>query len=150
MNNENDWKVIQILRTIRSLLHCIFWVCIMVAILLGIGLQRAQAFELNCAQQWTKKNLGIELLDHAATYTDMRQTAQFPRHGLTEGSGRYFLGKHPSRNRLRNSALLYGAIHSGVSLCLKPNARKKWQAMTLLVRVTAIINNYQLGVRFDL
>lgn len=137
---------------IAKLIFALFIISTLVAFAFMVTIKSAHALPFTnyeCAQQWTKKNLAIELLDHTATYIDMRMTAQFPRYGLTEGSSRYFLGKHPSRNRLRNSALLYGAIHSGVSICLPPAGRKTWQALTLMPRLAAVLNNYQIGVRFD-
>ena len=103
-----------------------------------------------CGQRWTSKNTFIELADHAGTYVDMRQTAKFDKYGMTEQSSRYILGTHPSKNRLRNSAIAYALVHTGVSFCLGSKKRKVWQGMTITTRLFFVASNYRLGVRIDL
>ena len=102
-----------------------------------------------CGQRWTAKNTGVEIADAIGAYIDMRQTAKFNKYGMTEQSSRYILSAHPSKNRLRNSAIAYVVVHTGISVCLGPKKRKTWQGVTLVARVSAVANNYRLGVRID-
>lgn len=73
---QDSWKVIQILRAIKTMVIGLFIMGIIIVILMLVGLQDALAFQ--CKQQWVKSNLVV-----ARTYIDSRQISKKnKRHGF--------------------------------------------------------------------
>jgi len=105
-----------------------------------------------CGRNWTKANTIIEGVNVTTRILDYKQTRQFLKPEM-RARGYYeanpALGKYPSKSRLINAGVAYSAVVAGIAYCLKPQSRKTWQAISLILSSVFVFHNQQAGFKVN-
>lgn len=107
------------------------------------------SYGMSIGKDWNKKDTIFQGAFTALHLADWSQTIHISNNPdkFMEING--YLGRHPGRegiHRYMGSILI---AHSAISYLLPRKWRNGWQFMTAGAKLTSVLRNYNIGIRFD-
>ena len=104
--------------------------------------------EYRFAKKWTKTDTALEMTYIGLTLIDWGQTRCIVKENYEETN--IILGKHPSMEKVDTLIPLGIAAHAVLAGALPPKYRRYWQVFWIGVEGSAVLHNYNIGLRIVL
>lgn len=103
----------------------------------------------NAADKWSTRDKGLELSYQILHFIDWRQTRYIAKNPEDYYEMNPVLGKHPSTYKVDAYFIGTAIVHPIITHFLPQKYRPWWQAVTITMSGTCVINNYFVGIKMD-
>jgi hypothetical protein len=101
------------------------------------------------ADKWSTQDKSLEATYLVLKFVDWRQTRYIAKNPDKYYEMNPMLGKHPSTKEVDAYFITTAILHPIVSHYLPKKYRTWWQAITITMSGTCVVNNFAVGIKMD-